>query len=40
MNIIDSTIEKLEDPFSILTGDRYEIFLTLEIDEEDEREWN
>ncbi|OAS86609.1 MULTISPECIES: DUF6509 family protein [Metabacillus] len=36
MNIIDSTIEKLEDPFSILTGDRYEIFLTLDIDEEDE----
>jgi hypothetical protein len=36
MNIIESTIEKLEDPFSILAGDRYEIFLTLEIDEEDE----
>ncbi|WP_338786737.1 DUF6509 family protein [Metabacillus sp. FJAT-53654] len=36
MNIIDSTIEKLEDPFSILTGDRYEIFLTLDVDEEDE----
>jgi hypothetical protein len=36
MNIIESTIEKLEDPFGILSGDRYEIFLTLEIDEEDE----
>src|SRR5690349_12963630 len=36
MNIIESTIEKLKDPFGILSGDRYEIFLTLEIDEEDE----
>jgi hypothetical protein len=36
MIIIESTIEKIEDPFGILTGDRYEIFLTLEIDEEDE----
>lgn len=36
MNIIESTIEKLEDPFGILTGERYEIFLTLEVDEEDE----
>lgn len=36
MKIIESSIEKLEDPFGILTGDRYEIFLTLDIDEEDE----
>jgi len=36
MNIIESTIETLEDPFGILSGERYEIFLTLEVDEEDE----
>ncbi|MGM0873431.1 MAG: DUF6509 family protein [Bacillota bacterium] len=36
MNIIESRIEKLEDPFNILSGNRYEIFLTLEMDEEDE----
>lgn len=36
MNIVESTIEKLDDPFGILSGDRYEIFLSLVIDEEDE----
>ena len=36
MKIIESTIEALEDPFGILSGERYEIFLTLEVDEEDE----
>ena len=36
MNIIESTIESLEDPFGILSGERYEVFLTLEVDEEDE----
>ncbi|KKI93848.1 pullulanase [Bacillus sp. SA1-12] len=36
MKIIESTIERLEDPFGILTGERFEIFLTLDIDEEDE----
>lgn len=36
MNVIESKIEKLQDPFGILTGDRYEIFLTLELDEDDE----
>lgn len=36
MKIIESTIELLEDPFGILSGERYEIFLTLEVDEEDE----
>ncbi|MGM7720158.1 DUF6509 family protein [Metabacillus sp. Hm71] len=35
MKIIESKIEKLEDPFGILTGERYEIILTLDIDEED-----
>lgn len=36
MEIIDATIEKLEDPFGILPGERFEIFLTLEIEEDDE----
>ncbi|MBS4216021.1 MULTISPECIES: DUF6509 family protein [Neobacillus] len=36
MNITDHTVEKLEDPFGLLSGDRYEIFLDLDIDEEDE----
>ena len=36
MNIIESTIEKLKDPFVYFPGQSYEIFLTLEIDEEDE----
>lgn len=36
MNIIGHTVEKLEDPFGLLTGDRYEFFLDLEVDEDDE----
>jgi hypothetical protein len=36
MNIIGHTVEKLEDPFGLLTGDRYEFFLDLDVDEEDE----
>jgi hypothetical protein len=36
MEIIGHTIEKLEDPFGLLSGERYEIFLDLDIDEEDE----
>jgi len=36
MKIISYTIEKLEDPTSILSGERYEFFLDLEVDEEDE----
>lgn len=36
MNITGHTVEKLEDPFGLLTGDRYEFFLDLEVDEEDE----
>ncbi len=36
MEIIDATIEKLEDPFGILSGERFEIFLTLDIEEDDE----
>lgn len=36
MNITGHTVEKLDDPFGLLTGDRYEFFLQLEVDEEDE----
>lgn len=36
LNITGHTVEKLEDPFGLLSGDRYEFFLQLEIDEEDE----
>jgi Family of unknown function (DUF6509) len=34
--ITGHTVEKLEDPFGLLSGERYEFFLELEIDEEDE----
>lgn len=36
MNIISHTIEKLEDPTGILTGERYEIILNIEVPEDDE----
>jgi hypothetical protein len=36
MNITGHTVEKLEDPFGLLTGDRYEFLLNIEVDEEDE----
>ncbi|MCM3030659.1 MULTISPECIES: DUF6509 family protein [unclassified Niallia] len=36
MNITEYTVEKIEDPTGILSGERYEFFLTLEEDEEDE----
>ncbi|MGZ4161039.1 MAG: DUF6509 family protein [Neobacillus sp.] len=36
LNITGHSVEKLEDPFGLLTGDRYEFFLELEVDEEDE----
>jgi peroxiredoxin len=36
LNITGHTVEKLEDPFNLLSGDRYEFFLELEIEEEDE----
>ncbi|NWQ42114.1 pullulanase [Bacillus sp. EB106-08-02-XG196] len=36
LNITGHTVEKLVDPFGLLSGDRYEFFLELEIDEEDE----
>lgn len=36
MNITGHTVEKLEDPFGLLSGERYEYFLDLDVDEEDE----
>jgi hypothetical protein len=36
MNITGHTVEKLVDPFGLLTGDRYEFFLEIDVDEEDE----
>lgn len=36
MNITGHTVEKLEDPFGLLSGDRYEFFLDIDVDEEDE----
>ncbi|MFP5115084.1 DUF6509 family protein [Bacillaceae bacterium C204] len=36
MNITGHSVEKLEDPFGLLSGDRYEFFLELNVDEEDE----
>lgn len=36
MNITGHEVEKLEDPFGLLPGDRYEFFLELDVDMEDE----
>ncbi len=36
LNITGHTVEKLVDPFGMLSGDRYEFFLNLKVDEEDE----
>ncbi|MBT2677894.1 pullulanase [Bacillus sp. ISL-35] len=36
MKITGHTVELLEDPFGLLTGDRYEYFLNIEVDEDDE----
>ncbi|MGE6378121.1 DUF6509 family protein [Peribacillus muralis] len=36
LNITEYSIEKLNDPFGILTGERYELFLDIEVPEEDE----
>ncbi|WP_204555263.1 DUF6509 family protein [Bacillus ectoiniformans] len=36
MNINRHTIEVIEDPFELLTGDRFELRLYAEVDEEDE----
>jgi hypothetical protein len=36
MNLSLESIEKLDDPFGILTGERYELFFDLEVLEDDE----
>lgn len=36
MDIIGYTVEKLEDPFGLLSGERYEFFLDLNVEEDDE----
>ncbi|PLS01571.1 DUF6509 family protein [Neobacillus cucumis] len=36
LNITGYEVEKLEDPFGLLSGERFEFFLDLEVDEEDE----
>lgn len=36
MNITGFAVEKQTDPFGILTGDRYECYLDIDVSEEDE----
>lgn len=36
MEIISHTVEKIEDPFGILSGERYEFFLNIDVPEDDE----
>ena len=36
MNITGHEVEKLEDPFGLLSGDRYEFFIELDVEEDDE----
>lgn len=36
LNITEYTVEQIKDPTGILQGDRFEFFLTIEWDEEDE----
>lgn len=36
MNITSYTVEYIQDPTGILTGDRYEYFLDIDVDEDDE----
>ena len=36
LNITGHTVEKLVDPFGLLSGDRYEFFLEVEVEEDDE----
>ncbi len=35
-NITEYSVEKMKDPFGILTGERYELLLGLEVEEDDE----
>lgn len=36
LNITEYTVEKLTDPFGILSGERFEYFLDIEVPEDDE----
>ena len=36
MNITEFTVEKIKDPTGILTGERYEFYLTIEVPEDDD----
>lgn len=36
MIITDHTVEKLEDPFGLLPGDRYEYLINIEVSEDDD----
>jgi hypothetical protein len=36
LNITGHEVEKLEDPFGLLSGDRYEFFIELDVEEDDE----
>ena len=36
ITITEYSVEQLKDPFGILTGDRYEYLLDIEVDEDDE----
>ncbi|MGX6444106.1 DUF6509 family protein [Neobacillus sp. K501] len=36
LNIQGHIVEKIEDPFGLLSGERFEFFLELEVEEEDE----
>lgn len=36
MKIVEYSVEKLIDPFGILTGDRYEFLMDIEVPEDDE----
>ncbi|WHY75666.1 DUF6509 family protein [Neobacillus sp. WH10] len=36
LNITGHEVEKLEDPFGLLSGDRYEFFLEIDVEVEDE----
>ncbi|MHA7966069.1 DUF6509 family protein [Paenibacillus sp. CAU 1782] len=35
-SITEYSVEKMKDPFGILTGERYELLLSLEVEEDDE----
>lgn len=36
LNITGHSVEKIEDPFGILSGERYEFYLQVEVPEDDE----